>query len=89
MKLTARAQRLSRDPLGTVWRRRFNLGAVPPRPKSDVAAQLASSPIVAVALDIGEGAGALNDTIRVTAERGAARLRQRAEAQSPGDRPYP
>ncbi|MBR1163929.1 serine/threonine protein kinase [Bradyrhizobium elkanii] len=69
VKLTARAQRLSRDPLSTVWRRRFNLGAVPPRPKSDVAAQLASSPIVAVALDIGEGAEALNDTIRVTAER--------------------
>jgi nucleotide-binding universal stress UspA family protein len=69
VKLTARAQRLSRDPLGTVWRRRFNLGAVPPRPKSDVAAQLAASPIVAVALDVGEGAEALNDTIRVTAER--------------------
>ncbi|WP_342711964.1 bifunctional serine/threonine-protein kinase/universal stress protein [Bradyrhizobium sp. B124] len=67
VKLTARAQRQNRDPLGTVWRRRFNLGAA--QPKSDVAAQLASSPIVAVALDLGEGTETLNETIRVTAEQ--------------------
>ncbi|MFN5719464.1 MAG: serine/threonine protein kinase, partial [Bradyrhizobium sp.] len=69
VKLTARAQRLKRDPLSTVWRRRFNLGAAPPQPKSNVAVQLASSPIVAVALDLGEGTEALNETIRVTAEQ--------------------
>src|SRR5215471_15914628 len=50
VKLTARSERMKRDPLTTVWRRRFNLGVVLPKPKSDIAAQLASSPIVAVAL---------------------------------------
>ena len=67
VKLTARAERLKRDPLSTVWRRRFNRGLTLPKPKSDVAAQLASSPIVAVALDTTEGSQALNDAIRVSA----------------------
>ena len=39
----------------SVWRRRFNRGVTVPKPKSDVAAQLASGPIVAVALDTAEG----------------------------------
>ncbi|MBR0798164.1 protein kinase [Bradyrhizobium jicamae] len=69
VKLTSRSQRLTRDPLGTVWRRRFNLGAVAPQPKSNVAAQLAASPIVAVALDPSHGSEVLNDAIRVTAEQ--------------------
>jgi len=69
VRLTARSRRLKRDPLSTVWRRRFNLGVAPPQPKSNVAAQLASSPIVAVALDTSEGFEALNDAIRVTAEQ--------------------
>src|ERR1700757_2357374 len=43
VKLTACAERLKRDPLTTVWRRRFNLGVTLPKPKSDIAAQLASS----------------------------------------------
>jgi eukaryotic-like serine/threonine-protein kinase len=67
VKLTARAERLKRDPLSTVWRRRFNRGLTLPKPKSDVAAQLASSPIVAVALDTTEASQALNDAIRVSA----------------------
>jgi eukaryotic-like serine/threonine-protein kinase len=67
VKLTARSQRLARDPIGTVWRRRFNLGAMQPHAKSDVAAQLASSPIVAVALDTADGSDVLNEAIRVTA----------------------
>jgi len=66
VKLTARSQRMERDALATAWRRRFNLGTMQPQPKSDVAAQLASSPIVAVALDIADGTEALNETIRVT-----------------------
>lgn len=74
VKLTARAQRIDRDPLSTVWRRRFNLGAVPPQPKSDVAAQLAASPIVAVALDIGDGIDALNETIRAVAAQALSTL---------------
>jgi nucleotide-binding universal stress UspA family protein len=67
VKLTARAERLKRDPLGTVWRRRFNGGMSLPKPKSDVAVQLASGPIVAVALDTEDGSGALNECLRMTA----------------------
>src|SRR6476660_6062626 len=57
VRLTARSERLKRDPLSVAWRRRFNLGVMAPRAKSDVAAQIASSPILAVALDTVEGAG--------------------------------
>jgi hypothetical protein len=68
VKLTARSERLRRDPLSTVWRRRFNRGLTTlPKPKSDVAAQLASGPIVAVAIDTEEGSGALNECLRRTA----------------------
>ncbi len=45
-----------------------------PRAKSDVAAQIASSPILAVALDTVEGAGELNEALRVTTERILATL---------------
>ena len=74
IKLTARAERRDRDPLSTVWRRRFNRGVTPPRGKADLAAQLASGPIVAIALDITEGSAALNEALRVTAERILATL---------------
>src|SRR5882757_7125440 len=74
VRLTARSERLKRDPLTTVWRRRFNQGLTQPKPKADVAAHLASSPIVAVALDIREGSEALNSAIRVTAEQVLATL---------------
>jgi eukaryotic-like serine/threonine-protein kinase len=67
VKLTARSERLKRDPLGTVWRRRFNGGITRPKPKSDVAVQLASGPIVAVALDTEDGSGPLNECLRMTA----------------------
>jgi serine/threonine protein kinase len=67
VKLTARSERLKRDPLATVWRRRFNGGMTQQRPKSDVALQLASGPIVAVALDTEEGSGPLNENLRTTA----------------------
>jgi serine/threonine protein kinase len=74
IKLTARAERTKRDPLSTVWRRRFNRGLVEPKQKSDVSAQLASSPIVAVALDTTEEAVELNTALRVTASRILATL---------------
>jgi len=74
IKLTARAERSKRDPLTTVWRRRFNGGLTLPKPKSDLAAQLASGPIVAVALDTVEGSDALNEALRVTAKRILATL---------------
>jgi eukaryotic-like serine/threonine-protein kinase len=69
VKLTARSERLKRDPLTTVWRRRFNQGVAIPKPKSDMAAQLASSPIVAVALDTAEASDEMNAALRRTAER--------------------
>jgi len=74
VKLTARAERLTRDPLSTVWRRRFNRELTAPRAKANVAAQLAASPIVAVALDTVEGSEELNAALRVTAARILATL---------------
>jgi eukaryotic-like serine/threonine-protein kinase len=67
IKLTARAERLERDPLTTVWRRRFNGNLTQPRGKSAAAAQIASGPIVAVAIDVTEGSAELNQALRVAA----------------------
>src|SRR5262249_35564408 len=69
VKLSGRAERLKRDSLMTVWRRRFNQGVAIPKPKSDMSAQLASSPIVAVAIDIADGSDEMNDALRRTAAR--------------------
>jgi len=74
VKLTARSERLKRDPLSTVLRRRFNRELTRPKARSDLAAQLASGPIVAVALDLVEGSDALNEALRVTSERILATL---------------
>jgi nucleotide-binding universal stress UspA family protein len=65
---------MKRDPLSVAWRRRFNQGVMQPRAKADVAAQIASSPILAVALDTVEGAPELNEALRVTTERILATL---------------
>jgi nucleotide-binding universal stress UspA family protein len=74
VRLTARSERLQRDPLTTVLRRRFNRGLTQPKPKSDLARQLATSPIVAIALDTEEASPALNEALRVAAERIMATL---------------
>jgi nucleotide-binding universal stress UspA family protein len=74
VKLTARSERVKRDPLSTVLRRRFNRELMQPRAKSDVAAQLAAGPIVVVALDTAEGSDVLNEALRVTAQRILATL---------------
>jgi nucleotide-binding universal stress UspA family protein len=74
VKLTARSERTQRDPLSTVLRRRFNRGLTQPKPKSDVAVQLASGPIVVVALDTEEGSGPLNESLRMTAAQLLATL---------------
>lgn len=74
VKLTARSERLKRDSLGTVLRRRFNRGIALPREKSDLPAQLASAPIVAVALDLAEDSGELNEALRTVAGRILATL---------------
>jgi eukaryotic-like serine/threonine-protein kinase len=57
-----------------VLRRRFNRELTHPKARSDLAAQLASGPIVAVALDLVEGSDALNEALRVTSERILATL---------------
>ena len=69
VKLTERAEKTQRDSWGTVWRRRFNLGQLRLERKVDVAAQIAASPIVAVAIDTVEGTEQLNDALRLTAGR--------------------
>ena len=69
VKLTARSERLRRDPFTTVLRRRFNKDLTRPTDKSVLAAQISSSPIIAVAIDLTEGSKATNDALRVTAER--------------------
>jgi len=75
VKLTGRAEKLERDPLRTVLRRRFNRGlTLEAPPKSDVAAHLASSPIVAIAIDLDEASEELSQALRVSAERILATL---------------
>jgi len=74
VKLTTRSERLSRDPLTSVLRRRFNKDLTRPRAKPALAAQLAAAPIVAVAIDLTEGSNSLNDALRTTARRILATL---------------
>ncbi|MGO9359729.1 MAG: protein kinase domain-containing protein [Xanthobacteraceae bacterium] len=68
VKLTARSEKMKRDPLSTAWRRRFNRDLTWARPTT-VAAQLASAPIVAIAVDLTEGSLALNEEMREMARR--------------------
>ena len=74
VELTGRSERLQRDPLPTVLRRRFNTDLTGPIPPPALANQLASAPIVAVAIDLAEESAGLNDALRVTAERILATL---------------
>ncbi len=75
VKLTKRSERLKRDSLTTVLRRRFNkdhtrsISALPA-----VASQISSAPIVAVAIDFADGSAPLNNALRTTAERILATL---------------
>src|SRR5208283_5329958 len=73
-KLTTRSERLRRDPFTTVLRRRFNRDLTRPSDKSVLAAQISSSPIIAVAIDLTEGSKATNDALRVTTGRILATL---------------
>jgi eukaryotic-like serine/threonine-protein kinase len=74
VKLTVRSERTKRDPLSTVWRRRFNQGLTQPKPKADMAAQLAASPILVVAIETAEGSEEINGALLRTAERILATL---------------
>jgi serine/threonine protein kinase len=74
VKLTGRSERLTRDPMTTVLRRRFNTDLTRPRDKPALAIQLASAPIIAVAVDLAEGSASLNEALRITAARILATL---------------
>ncbi len=74
MKLTARSERMKRDPWTTVLRRRFNTDLKRPRTRSALAVQLAAAPIIAVAVDVAEEATALDEALRATAGRILATL---------------
>ena len=69
VKLTARSERLRRDPWSAVIRRRFNPDAAPSVFKQAVAAQISAAPIVAVAIDLAEGSEALAEALRTTVRR--------------------
>jgi eukaryotic-like serine/threonine-protein kinase len=74
VKLTGRAERLKQDPLSTVLRRRFNKDLARSIIAPATATHIASAPIVAVAIDLGEGTAPLNDALRRTAQRMLATL---------------
>ncbi len=74
VKLTARSERLKRDPFTTVLRRRFNTDLKRPRTRPALAAQLASAPIIAVAVDLADPSAAADDSLRATAARTLATL---------------
>jgi eukaryotic-like serine/threonine-protein kinase len=75
VKLTKRSERLKRDPLTTVLRRRSNKDLSKSMALPATATHISSAPIVAVAIDLVEGSPPpLNDALRVTAERILATL---------------
>ena len=74
VKLTKRSERLKRDPLTTVLRRRFNKDLVRSIKLPPTATHISSAPIVAVAIDLTDAPTPLNDALRVTAERILATL---------------
>lgn len=69
VKLTARAEKLKKDPFTTVLRRRFNTDLTQGRARPGSAAPLSSAPIIAVAIDLNQGSAALTEALRITAER--------------------
>ncbi len=74
VKLTKRSERLKRDPLTTVLRRRFNKDLVRSIKLPPTATHISSAPIVAVAIDLTDAPTPLNDALLVTAERILATL---------------
>ena len=75
VKLTKRSERLRRDKLSTVLRRRFNKDLTRSISALPVAAgQISYAPIVAVAVDLSDGSASLNDALRITTERLLATL---------------
>ena len=67
--LTARAERLTRDPFSTVLRRRFNTDLITASSRRGIARQLNSAPIIAIAVDLSETSEAVHEALRQAAER--------------------
>lgn len=69
VKLTVRSERLKRDPWMTAMKRRFNVRKIHPIMKQSPAPPALCAPIVAVALDVTEGAEEICATMRAAAAR--------------------
>ena len=69
VKLTARSEKLTRDPWSAAIKRRFDPEIKRPAQKPPVAEQIATAPIVVVAIDLAGGSEALADALRVTVRR--------------------
>lgn len=69
VKLTARSEKLDRDPLRAALRRRFNRDLIRSVSRAATAAQLSSAPIIAVAIDLADASAELNEALRVTTQR--------------------
>ena len=69
VKLTARSERLKRDPWSIVMKRRFNPETAPAMRKESIVNQLDSAPIIAVAVDLSQSNEPLHDSLRVTVKR--------------------
>ncbi len=68
VRLTARSERLERDPWSARVRRRLN-PEVRPTALREIAAPLAAAPIVMVAVDVTDGGEELSEALRVTVRR--------------------
>lgn len=67
--LTARAEKRRQDPWTAVLRRRFNDEAAEPLRREAMASQLASAPIIAVAIDLSDSGADLAELLRTTVAR--------------------
>ena len=75
VKLTARSERLHQDPWTAAIKRRFNPHTEEPVVRNaELATQVSSAPIVAVALDLSEGSEALAEALLENVRRGLERL---------------
>lgn len=69
IKLTARSERLRRDPWTTAIRRRFDSINMTPVIKTAGPSKVSSAPIVAVAVDVSGGTETIAQTLRAAAQR--------------------
>ena len=69
VRLTARAERLKRDPLPVALGRWWKLVTSDPRPETSMAAQFRQAPIILAAVDLSEGMEVLADSLRTHVQR--------------------